>query len=94
METHQDLVKAARASGLVGLGGAGFPAHIKLNVPEGRKIDTLIINVAECEPYITADHREAPGKQLGRPLRDLSGKGSAEHRQDPDRRGKEQARRD
>ena len=59
VETHQDLVKAARASGLVGLGGAGFPAHIKLNVPEGRKIDTLIINVAECEPYITADHREA-----------------------------------
>ena len=59
VETHQELVKAARASGLVGLGGAGFPAHIKLNVPEGRKIDTLIINVAECEPYITADHREA-----------------------------------
>ena len=57
VETHQDLVKAARASGLVGLGGAGFPAHIKLNVPEGRKIDTLIINVAECEPYITSDNR-------------------------------------
>ena len=50
VESHQDLVKAAKASGLVGLGGAGFPAHIKLNVPEGRKIDTLIINVAECEP--------------------------------------------
>lgn len=37
VETHQDLVKAARASGLVGLGGAGFPAHIKLNVPEAGK---------------------------------------------------------
>ena len=57
--TKEELAKAARAAGLVGLGGAGFPAHVKLNVPEGRKIDTLIINVAECEPYITADHREA-----------------------------------
>lgn len=54
-----DLLKAVRASGLVGLGGAGFPAHVKLNIPQGRKIDTLIINAAECEPYITADHREA-----------------------------------
>lgn len=53
------LADAARAAGLVGLGGAGFPAHVKLNVPEGKSIDTLIINVAECEPYVTADHREA-----------------------------------
>ena len=43
----------------MGLGGAGFPAHVKLNVPEGKNIDTLIINVAECEPYVTSDHREA-----------------------------------
>lgn len=54
-----DLLAAARASGLVGLGGAGFPAHVKLNIPEGKTVDTLIINVAECEPYITSDHREA-----------------------------------
>lgn len=54
-----DFVKAIRESGLVGLGGAGFPTHVKLNVPKDKKIDTLIINVAECEPYITADHREA-----------------------------------
>lgn len=54
-----ELLAAVRASGLVGLGGAGFPAHVKLNVPNGKTIDTLIINVAECEPYITADHREA-----------------------------------
>lgn len=54
-----DLTKIARESGLVGLGGAGFPAHIKLNVPEDKSIDTLIVNVAECEPYITSDHREA-----------------------------------
>lgn len=55
----KDLVRAARNSGLVGLGGAGFPAHVKLNVPPEKHIDTLLINVAECEPYITADHREA-----------------------------------
>lgn len=59
VENLSDLLAAARASGLVGLGGAGFPAHVKLNVPPERKIDTLLVNVAECEPYITADHREA-----------------------------------
>ena len=53
------LAQIARASGLVGLGGAGFPVHVKLNVPEDKNIDTLIINVAECEPYVTCDHREA-----------------------------------
>lgn len=53
------LAGAAKAAGLVGLGGAGFPAHVKLNVPEDKNIDTLIINVAECEPYVTSDHREA-----------------------------------
>ncbi len=55
----KELAEAARKSGLVGLGGAGFPAHVKLNVPDGKSIDTLIINVAECEPYVTSDHREA-----------------------------------
>lgn len=55
----KSLSDAARAAGLVGLGGAGFPAHVKLNVPEGKNIDTLIVNVAECEPYVTSDHREA-----------------------------------
>mgnify|MGYP000143384282 CR=1 FL=1 len=59
IKTKQQLTDAARASGLVGLGGAGFPAHVKLNVPRTKKIDTLIVNVAECEPYITSDHREA-----------------------------------
>lgn len=53
-----DLLKATRESGLVGLGGAGFPAHVKLNIPTNKEVDTLIVNVAECEPYITADHRE------------------------------------
>jgi len=53
-----DLCAAVRASGLVGLGGAGFPAHVKLNIPKGKSVDTLIINGAECEPYLTADYRE------------------------------------
>lgn len=58
IKSPEDLVKAARESGLVGLGGAGFPTHVKLNVPKDKKLDTLIINAAECEPYITADNRE------------------------------------
>ena len=52
----ESFVKAVRESGACGLGGAGFPTHIKLN-PKA-DIDTLIINAAECEPYITADYRE------------------------------------
>lgn len=52
-----ELVKAVRESGLVGLGGAGFPTHVKLNFPDDKNVDTLIINAAECEPYITVDYR-------------------------------------
>lgn len=59
VNTKEEFIRAVRESGLVGLGGAGFPAHVKLNVPKDKNIDTLIINAAECEPYITADHREA-----------------------------------
>ena len=58
-EALSDLIEAARASGLVGLGGAGFPAHVKLTPNPGKPIDTLIVNGAECEPFITSDHREA-----------------------------------
>lgn len=58
VKTKQDLIKAAKDCGLVGLGGAGFPAHVKLNIKDGAEYDTLIINCAECEPYITADYRE------------------------------------
>lgn len=58
VETKEDFLKAVRASGLVGLGGAGFPTHVKLTVPPDKKIDTLIINAAECEPFITVDYRE------------------------------------
>lgn len=53
-----ELCAAVRESGLVGLGGAGFPTHVKLNIPEDKEIDTLVINAAECEPYITVDYRE------------------------------------
>ena len=53
-----DLAEDAKHCGLVGLGGAGFPAHIKLSPSKDVKIDTLIINAAECEPYITSDYRE------------------------------------
>ena len=54
-----DLIKAVRESGLVGLGGAGFPTAVKLSIPPDKHVDTMIVNVAECEPYITSDHREA-----------------------------------
>ena len=53
----EQFLACVRASGLVGLGGAGFPAHVKLKVPQG-KVDVLVINAAECEPYITTDNRE------------------------------------
>ncbi len=53
-----DLVKAVKASGIVGLGGAGFPLHVKLDYKNIQNITKLVINAAECEPYITADFRE------------------------------------
>lgn len=59
VNTPEDFIRAVHESGLVGLGGAGFPAHVKLNVPKDKHLDTLIVNAAECEPYITADNREA-----------------------------------
>lgn len=58
VNSKEDMIKAVRASGLVGLGGAGFPTHVKLNYPDDKGVDTLIINAAECEPYITVDYRE------------------------------------
>jgi len=55
--TPDDIRTIAREAGIVGLGGATFPTAVKLSPPENVKIDTLIINGAECEPYLTADHR-------------------------------------
>ena len=55
--TYKELSDAARAAGLVGLGGAGFPTSVKLDPTKVDKIDTLLLNGAECEPYITSDTR-------------------------------------
>lgn len=53
-----DLLKKVHAAGIIGIGGAGFPTHVKLRPPADNPIDTLLLNGAECEPYITADHRQ------------------------------------
>jgi len=55
--SKKEKLDIIRESGLVGLGGAAFPTHIKLNPPEDKKIDYIIINGAECEPYLTSDYR-------------------------------------
>jgi electron transport complex protein RnfC len=52
-----DIIKKCLESGIVGMGGATFPSHVKLTVPSGKKCDILIINGVECEPYLTSDHR-------------------------------------
>ena len=51
------IIERCQQCGIVGLGGATFPTHIKMSVPAGKKCDMLIINGVECEPYLTADHR-------------------------------------
>ena len=53
----QSLVEAVKNSGAVGLGGAGFPTFVKLSVKDLSKLDAVVINAAECEPYITSDTR-------------------------------------
>ncbi|MDR1887540.1 MAG: electron transport complex subunit RsxC [Prevotellaceae bacterium] len=53
----EEILKKIAASGLVGLGGAAFPSHVKLSVPPGKTAEYLIINAAECEPYLTSDYR-------------------------------------
>ncbi|WP_369813895.1 electron transport complex subunit RsxC [Halolactibacillus sp. JCM 19043] len=55
--TSQDKLSLIERAGIVGMGGATFPTHVKLSPPKGKAIDTLIINGAECETYSTADHR-------------------------------------
>jgi electron transport complex protein RnfC len=56
ISTREDFVSAVQSSGLIGLGGAGFPTHVKLAKTK-QPVDTLVINAAECEPYITSDYR-------------------------------------
>ena len=53
----KELIKRIADCGLVGMGGASFPTHVKLSPPPDKKVDTLILNGAECEPFLTADHR-------------------------------------
>jgi electron transport complex protein RnfC len=52
-----EIIGAIQRAGIVGLGGAAFPTHVKLKPPEGKQLDTLFINGVECEPYLTTDHR-------------------------------------
>ena len=55
--SRDDIIRAVQATGVVGLGGAAFPTHVKLALPEGKSVDTVIVNGCECEPYLTTDHR-------------------------------------
>lgn len=55
--TPERIIQAISDGGIVGMGGAAFPTHVKLSPPKETKVDTLIINGAECEPYLTCDHR-------------------------------------
>jgi Na+-translocating ferredoxin:NAD+ oxidoreductase subunit C len=63
----KEIIETIRQAGIVGLGGAAFPTHVKLSPPDSKPIDTAILNGAECEPWLTADHRlmlERPGDVL------------------------------
>ena len=55
--TAEEIVAKVKAAGIVGMGGATFPCHVKLTPPPGTKAECVIINAVECEPYLTADHR-------------------------------------
>ena len=65
--TPSEIVAAVKNAGICGMGGAAFPTHIKMTIPEGKRADIIILNGAECEPYLTADHRlmlESPERIL------------------------------
>lgn len=53
----KEIIERIKAAGIVGMGGATFPTHVKLSIPEGKHAQTLIINGVECEPYLTSDYR-------------------------------------
>ena len=64
----KEIIALVQSAGIVGMGGATFPTHVKLSVPDEAKIDYVIINGAECEPYLTSDHRamlEIPEEIIG-----------------------------
>ncbi|MFP4055045.1 MAG: electron transport complex subunit RsxC, partial [Phycisphaerae bacterium] len=56
-QSPEEIREAIRQAGIVGQGGAAFPTHVKLTPPEGKSVDTLLVNGCECEPFLTADHR-------------------------------------
>ena len=60
--TKEEALARIREAGIVGMGGAGFPTHVKLNVPPRQTIDTIIADGAECEPYLTTDEAAIEGK--------------------------------
>ena len=65
--TREEIIECIKEAGVVGMGGAGFPTHVKLSVKEPEKIDYVIANCAECEPYLTSDYRrmmEEPEKLI------------------------------
>lgn len=65
--SKEEMLQIIKDAGIVGMGGAGFPTHVKLSPPPEKKITHVIVNGAECEPYLTSDHRrmlEAPDKIL------------------------------
>ncbi len=55
--SSKEIIAIIKEAGITGMGGAGFPTHVKLSPPPEKKIDTVILNGAECEPFLTADHR-------------------------------------
>ncbi len=66
--TKEEILARIQAAGIVGMGGAGFPTHVKLSPKQPEKIEYVIANCAECEPYLTSDYRrmlEEPDKLIG-----------------------------
>ncbi len=66
--SREEIIDVIREAGIVGMGGAGFPTHVKLSPKDPKKIDYVIANCAECEPYLTSDYRrmlEEPEKLIG-----------------------------
>ncbi len=57
--SNEDIKQIIKDAGIVGMGGASFPTHVKFTIPEDKKVDSFIINLCECEPYLTADYRLA-----------------------------------
>ena len=55
--TGKEIIDKTLAGGIVGMGGATFPTHVKMSVPRGKKAEVVILNGVECEPYLTSDHR-------------------------------------